>query len=160
MHREQQLKEFAVYLGKLTHAANSFVRADGVIVRDSDPKRPRKTAGMKVKKAAAKRGKVNVVVPSSSVSSEPPASSWRMPNACVSPVSRASSVLPFCEKSAAKNILKGIEARQEADFQHWWRESRSTMLQPKVGGTSAGDRLEALKQRVMARGCASGSSPA
>ena len=48
--------------------------------------------------------------------------------------------------------LRGVEARKEADFQHWWRESRSQLLRPRVpGALSATERMNALRQRVAAR---------
>lgn len=35
LHRQKQLRELLMYLGRVTYAANRFSRADGVVVRDS-----------------------------------------------------------------------------------------------------------------------------
>ena len=45
-----------------------------------------------------------------------------------------------------------IEARKEADFQYWWRESRNQSLRPRdAQAPSAKERLDALRARVAAR---------
>lgn len=42
-------------------------------------------------------------------------------------------------------------AKQQADFWEWWRVRRATTLQPRDAGAPSGkERLDALKQRVMA----------
>jgi hypothetical protein len=53
--------------------------------------------------------------------------------------------------------MKNIEARHEADFQHWWRESRNHVRSARCqDAPSAKERMDALKQRVAAKVASSG----
>jgi len=150
--REAQLKELVIFLGMLTHAANSFVLPDGKKIRDSTAVRSLRRskhkcspAQSKVKKASGgfvgKPGRGSCV------------HSWRMPSNKNAPKVFAS--VSFSRASSVKRAQAGFAARQEATFQDWWRESRSQSLRPRVDSApSAKERLDALKARVAARGMA------
>jgi hypothetical protein len=142
IHRRKQLGELLVYLGHLTFAANGLRLHDGSIVRDSTA-----VKSFRVKRSKVRKGKVLVKPRPAS----PTKSHWsigfcrRAAIQCMSRETRKSH--------ASVRALRGVEARKEAEFQHWWRESRSQLLRPRdPGASSATERLKALKQRVAAKG--------
>ena len=153
LHRELQLREFSIYLGKLTHAANSFQGPDGV-VRDSDSKRPQ---GRKVNKTRSStksvRPKSFVGVVRRAASKTGTKSSWCMPASCTRMHSKRHSLTAANALRSAR-AKAAIDARLEASFVESWRERRAATLKPSEG-PSASERMNALKQRIAARNAAS-----
>ena len=147
-----------MYLGQLTHEANTHVTPSGVI-RDSSP-----IQGFRKRRKKCKRVKRQVEIPKSVYMPRPTSGGmaplWRMPaprgggrKALLQP--KPLKVDPRWDKAKTE-----FEAAGETSFQSWWRESRSQSLRPAdVCQPSAKQRLEALKARVAAKGggaCGSG----
>ena len=158
VHKEAQLADLAMFIGKLTHEANSWIGPDGVKMRDSEalPKRLRKSRirskrcsrlVCKPRKDSAKAAEHaldgGVDWQDSWAASCAARRRHQLGSSCVTLPSRA---------SRDDRAQVGIAARQEAAFQSWWRESRSQLLQPRsTTEPSAAAKLEALRQRVAAR---------
>ena len=131
-----------VYLGRLTHAANSFQGPEGV-VRDSDPKARKKRGGCKAN--CRPSSKAN----SSGAPVKGAVTKWSMPRRSSS-VMRVSSLVRCSSRSKAKNATAALAASSEASFMESWHENRAASMKP-AEGPSATERLNALKQRVAAR---------
>ena len=127
LFREQQILELVIFLGKLTHAANSFVRADGVICRDSEGvqrKHKRRKRVVKPTRSACVGKPVRKKVPKESVPFE-----WleAWSKAC----NRAHGSVTHAPTKATsiKRAKANITVRQDAAFCEWWREGRSHYMQ-------------------------------
>ena len=142
LFRESQLRELVVYLGRLTHAANSFQGPEGVI-RDSDPKGRKKRGDCKA------NGRSGSMANSSGAPAKRAVTKWSMPRRSSS-VMRVSSLVRCSSRSKAKNATAALAASSEASFMELWHENRAASMKP-AGGPSATERLNALKQRVAAR---------
>ena len=158
--KEKQLRELAVFLGKLTYIANAFTLPDGSKVRDSEAVksfRQRNTARLSFSAERLRFSKFSRLTPGGRV--EP---IWRIsakrPKRCHwgrGPGWSTSSVAHVAAAAKASRAKQGIENRNEASFEAWWRESRSHALKP-TAGPSARERLDALRQRLASRGAADG----
>ena len=144
LRREFQLREFVIYLGKLTHAANNFHGPSGVM-RDSDSKRARK----RVKSSRGTKQKAMEPVKSS-------VSNTRVAKA--NPCSNLCRGKPFFHRAThvSQKMWMGRAklASLEASFFQSWHAERASALKPS-GGATASERMAALKLRVAARGAAS-----
>ena len=140
LFRESQLRELVVYLGRLTHAANSFQGPEGVI-RDSDPKGRKKRGDCKA------NGRSGSMANSSGAPAKRAVTKWSMPRRSSS-VMRVSSLVRCSSRSKAKNATAALAA--SASFMESWHENRAASMKP-AGGPSATERLNALKQRIAAR---------
>ena len=147
LHREHQLKEFAVYLGKLTHAANNYPGPSGTL-RDSDAKRIR-SGKLRCAKRRVHRPKAvrKIHRQTSSVA-----------NRSVHGVSRGSRHVGDRASQVSKKswMGKAKSAALEASFFQNWRDNRADWMKPSVG-MLASQRTAELKQRLAARGAASGT---
>ncbi len=154
LHLEAQLKELAIYLGKLTHEVNAH-QTDVGVLRDPDPLKPRRRAKPTGKAKSRTTGGGSSSGGSVTVQSY----SWRMPKATASASEMHDSFLhKVSRKTSVKRAQDGLADRQEAEFMEWWREARSSSMQPRSDNLpSAKSRLEALRVRVVARGSATGS---
>ena len=148
VHNIGQLRELLIYLGRLTHVANHFVRADGSIIRDS-------TADKVL--AARRRKSTNSSTPNVVVQSKGASSSrakvrrpWHFAfRARVRPLVRRGRP---CGASSIAQTRKLVADRKEEEFQFWWREERSqTLKQPDGVPLSAKERMEALRARIVAK---------
>ena len=158
--KEKQLRELAVFLGKLTYIANAFTLPDGSKVRDSEAVksfRQRNTARLSFSAERLKFSKFSRLTPGGRV--EP---IWRIsakrPKRCHwgrGPGWSTSSVARVAANAKVSRAKQAIENRNEASFEAWWRESRSHALKP-TAGPSARERLDALRQRLASRGAADG----
>ena len=147
IHDERQLAELLVFLGRLTHAANSFKLADGTVIRDSE-----KVAKLRPKKRIPKKAFEVKPTPERRVSAclDDWIQAWR--RGCSNSLQPPpESKGPASKATAFKHAGAAIAMRQQAAFEVTWRESRSLSLQPKVGGPSAAERMLALRQRLLAR---------
>ena len=150
--RDEQILDLVVFVGKLTHAANSHTRPDGVVLRDAEPM-PKGRA----KKVSRPRSKVSEPIsrksrplPRAMAPKDDWIASWQRSCARSGPSMHACGQPSSGVRTRA--IRDGISSRQEAAFQSWWRESRSRSLQPRDAATpSASERLEALRSRVRNR---------
>ena len=162
--REEQLKELAIFMGRLTFAANSHLLPDGTKIRDSQAvKSFRRVA----KHSGAFQGKRREGTGSSKATSCQHGFVRANGSWCKPRYHRSSPSVQNCKPSlhgvsvfhgasAARRALKGLQLRQEAAFQDWWRESRSQSMKPKGADAPTGkERLQALKARVAARQAAS-----
>ena len=115
IHRERQLRELCVFLGRLTHAANNHVLPDGKVVRDSEG--TRRNAKFK-KRRATKQCKVVARSPPSHRRPVPEnaPSTWM-----VSWKRSCSHVMPNCNggsrQTKVKCALASVTAKQEAAFE-------------------------------------------
>ena len=137
LRKRDHVAEMLIYLGQVTFAANALLFSDGVVRRDS-------TA---VKSYRVRRGKASNSKTSATV----------LPKVRQGPAKQHLSAgirrrskfggvgkRPTIKRGSARAI-RDIEARREADLQHWWRESRSHVLKPACQhAPSAKERLEAL----------------
>ena len=146
--RQKQLRELAVFVGKLTHEANNFKCGDGAILRDSEASK--NFSG--VQRRRARRSSLTPLLPSSHASQN---------LQCVRPVSNSlecatsghstGSRAPVRSKQRAGHGRWEAEARREEAFQNWWRENLSHRLSSNsVEGPSGSERLEALRAQVLA----------
>ena len=154
-HRNKQLHELAIYIGKLTFVANHFVTKDGKILHDSDlfPKGKRKYNARAVTSARKKtRGKKPTIIMKGTACKREPLNddwirSWK--SFCTPGNVQPPRVSKVTKESRIKS---SIAHRQEAAFQATWRENRERTLQPRDATLpSATDRQAALCQRVLAR---------
>jgi hypothetical protein len=156
LHDEKQLAQLLVFLGRLTHAANSFKLADGTIIRDSA-----KVAKLRPKKRIPR--KVLAIKPAPKrrlrACQDDWIQSWRR-GCSNSQRPPPESNGPTSKATAFKHASAAIAIRQQAAFEETWRENRSLSLQPKVGGPSAAERILALRQRLLARSQAGSSCEA
>jgi hypothetical protein len=151
MFHEKQLLDLAIFLGKLTHAANAHVLPDGTKLRDSqangklagrrkNPKRKSPIKAIRVPEVpASKRIKA--------FSSDDWIHAWRRSHA-----TRPQPQEGISRMVRVRRATESHNQRQEAAFRDWWRESRSQSLQPRpADAPTATQRLEALRSRVAAR---------
>jgi hypothetical protein len=159
IHRERQLCELCIFLGRLTHAANNHLLPDGKVVRDSDgtrrkrskPKKPRVVLlrGFPGKPAHPSFQAVQLgTSPRRPVPGNAPSEwmdSWRRSCSHVKPNCNGSS-----GETRVKCALASVTAKQEAAFEVWWREGRSHALRPRdPAAPTAAERLEALRCRIL-----------
>jgi len=142
--RRKQLGELLVYLAHLTVAANGLKLPDGSFLRDS-------TA---VKSFRIKRG---IVLPGRGVVKQTAPTHakfhWSVGFRRRATRQRGAPAPKPRKSCNASRLIEGVEARKEADFQHWWRESRSQSLRPRdPEALTAHDRREALRLRLASRG--------
>ena len=137
---ETQLKELAIFLGKLTYIANAFPFADGTKLRDSNAVKSKRRP-----RASERVGKPGPLVkPIVGRVCAPPK---RAHNQHASSDGRRAKI------SKAKALH---EAELEASFFDAWRQERAQSLKASCG-PSASERLNALRQRIAARGAAPSS---
>ena len=137
---ETQLKELAIFLGKLTYIANAFPCADGTKLRDSNAVKSKRRP-----RASERVGKPGPLVkPIVGRVCAPPK---RAHNQHASSDGRRAKI------SKAKALH---EAELEASFFDAWRQERAQSLEASCG-PSASERLNALRQRIAARGAAPSS---
>jgi hypothetical protein len=137
-----------VYLGKLTHEANAHSTPEGII-RDSDPLKPKARPRLK---GRAKKTRLAGAGLRCGASGAISFSSWRMPKWKPTASVGSSSFSQPSRIVRLQRAQAGVDARRDASFQDWWRESRSQALKPRgQGEPSAKQRLEALKARIVAR---------
>ena len=141
--REKQLREFLIYLGKLTYEVNNFQSSEGVI-RDSDAKR--RSRGTK---GSTKRQKI--------------ASVGKLAKVCVKRFTKVHVGVRSCRGAQGQHrttqasmqtwMGRAKLASLEASFFNSWRADHAGLLKPS-GGASASERMDALKARIVARGAA------
>ena len=149
---EAQLTELVCFIGKLTHAANSWVDTEGNKRRDSDAAPKRKRRGVRApRKVKVERSSAS----SANRTKSPVPGEWlhawlrsRGRGGC----ERASPQHRPSKQALVRRSVVCFTERQEASFQDWWRESCSQRLQPRDPSLpSASQRLEALKLRLTAK---------
>ena len=151
IRREAHITELAVFVGKLTHAANSFVFPDGKVGRDSEAVRP--------KRKAKAKPKAKIVHP---------VSKGRKPEKKVTPAEWLDGWVRLCKQSGSRSSLRaqskatsvkramaGISSRQEAMFFEYWRDNRECAMRSRAcaqvqdaANTSASDRLDVIRRRM------------
>ncbi len=145
-------KRCIVFIGKLTHAANSWTDPEGNKRRDADavPKHKRsvKRSLPKVEIARPVQSRATrrkSLAPGEWFQAWLSSCSW---GGC----ERTGQQHRLSEQTRVRRSCQGITERQEEAFQAWWRESRDQLLQPRDPSLpSAVQRLEALKHRVLAK---------
>ncbi len=150
--RTAQLKELAIFVGRLTYAANNHSLPDGRVGRDS-------TGDGRLKPKARKRKQPlrSAVVPVAKDSVLPPSRTRDLSWSFGSRV-RGDSV-PLRHQSARTKLRaaqEGADSRSEDAFQKWWRESRDQRLgEARLPSRSAADRLADFKARLALKRSAS-----
>ena len=159
--RRTELKELLYFLGQITYAANHFPMPDGEIARDSTAKQDmRKRLRRRVlDKTRSSRGRVR---PKLEVTKS--ARDWRHDFVAKHPkrgdwgpsVRHTQTERPQCLKRQrnvkSRALQKQHEYRNEVIFQSWWRERcDQTVASPGVGALSGKERLNALRERVLAK---------
>ena len=160
IHRERQLCELCVFLGRLTHAANNHALPDGKVVRDSDGiwrnrSKPKKPGVVRLRGFPVKP--VDPVPPVAQLGASPtrpalgnPPSEW-MDSWRRSCSQAETSCSDGSAQTKVKRTLARVTDAQEAAFDVWWREGRSHALRPRdLAAPTATERLEALRCRVLA----------
>ena len=137
---EKQLKEFLIYLGKLTYEVNNFQSSEGVI-RDSDAKQRRRVKKSTRKQNSTKTGK------SVRTSTTCGTSVFVRGQSCRGLQDRLRSTVSAKQGWMGRAKLASLEA----SFFKSWRAERAISLKPS-GLCSAAERISALKARVIARG--------
>jgi len=156
---EKQLKELAIFLGRLTCIANAYPCTDGSKLRDSEAIRSKR--GPKLLGTIGRsKPKGSFAKPSSSVS----AATHKVRGKRVSKGGRWGKDPPWCTISSSSTSKKGqvakahtaLEANLDVSFLDAWREGRARCLRPSCG-PSADSRMDALRQRIAAKVAASSS---
>ena len=153
VNRDEQLFDLAVFVGKLTHAANSYTRPDGVVLRDAEPMT--KQRDRKASRSKSKVAKTVGLPGRPRLAAKAPSDDWlaSWQRSCA----RSAPSLRACGQPSNGTHVRAMSAsislRQEAAFQSWWRESRSLSLQPRdAAKPSAIERFEAVSFHEV--GCA------
>ena len=124
---------------------------DGTVMRDSDPPKPRpKPTKRKLAKKVTAHARIPSVVEHPVARAIPKewVESWQ--RSCGPAQTTRRPVVT--SQTMARRTRLSINARQEAAFMEWWRESRNHSLQPRSSDApTAAQRLEALRSRVLAR---------
>ena len=146
--RQVQAQELAVFVGQVTAHANAWPGDDGGIRRDSTGKPQGTRRSFKKKRRAASvagdgRSVGGVAVPVDAMLLRLDVTALSRPSPTPSPwVARARNLRDAAARAEAKN---------EASFSEWWRQSRDLRMAKASGAgsqrLSARERLDALRRR-------------
>jgi len=139
LSREKQLREYLIYLGKLTFEVNNFQTSEGII-RDSDAKKCSRVKKRSKKQDTTKMG------------------STARKRTCSVTFKRfvgrscrgGQDQLRTTQSAKQRWMGRARLASLEASFFKSWREERASSVKPSVG-PSATARMDALKARVVAK---------
>ncbi len=144
-----------MFLGCLTFAANDFKLPNGQSVRDSEALpyrlRVKRTGGKRVCKASVARSSRD---DASRASAGRAGASRRVRRG--GSFAKCSVLASFraAELARTARTMVAFQAGVEASFLESWCEERAASLKPS-SGPSASERMNALKLRVLSKGCGS-----
>ncbi len=153
--RSLQLKEVAMFVGRLTYEANAHAMPDGTVRRDSQALAPsfrsvRHIAKSKRNPPGSRGGLAKIPNPANCAGGKGSRSGcgrvWRT---CSFSVSQPNLARASAKQRKAKVLL---EDRSEASFQAWWRESRDQRLKPRDELRKTGSQVLAdIRARIIAK---------
>ena len=150
--REKQLKQLAIFVGKLNCEANAHKLPDGSVVRDSEPMPARaKSSRQRPKQPDPQlqtvcQGRQHADLPARAAVAS--AATWSLgARARVSSAPPAAAVV----RARQRNAHSMTAHRDEEAFQSWWRDNRSQRLRPDTVRASGQDRLAQVRARLLSR---------
>ena len=146
LRREAQILELVIFVGKLTHAANSCIGADGKAHRDSEADKRKRS------RPKAKVGKIvqcPLKVPRTRRTRVAAPHEWlvQWQRLCRIRMAASGDSVPVTRAARLKSVKAGITSRQHEAFDAWWRDSRapcgdahSGAIFPPISGAISRDR--------------------